>query len=120
VIVVLKIYEIKGQRTGQRLVVKTLNPKTQNHKTGQRPFHENLHFFEVFEIIRTDKFSFASNFFPKEMKPTIIWSWDIQTTRINDSLKIHKKNPPNIASYLSNVRWKLEGYGRGLHDKLPW
>ncbi len=52
----------KTQRTGQRLVMKTLNPKTLNHKTGQRPFHENLHFFEVFEIIRTDEF-FASNFF---------------------------------------------------------
>lgn len=39
----------RSQRIGQRLVMKTLNPKT-----GERPFHKNLHFFEVFEIIRTD------------------------------------------------------------------
>jgi hypothetical protein len=50
------------------------------------------------------------------MKPTIIWSWDIQTTRINDSLKIQKK-PPNTASYLSNnVRRKLEF----MAERVTW
>jgi hypothetical protein len=70
VIVVLKNYE-KVTESVKRLVMKTLKPMTLNPKTDQRPFHENLHFFEVFEIIRTDN-SLLPIFFSKEMKPTII------------------------------------------------
>jgi hypothetical protein len=91
----------KSQRIGQRLVMKTLKPKTLNPKTDQRPFHENLHFFEVFEIIRTHN-SLLPNFFSKEMKPTIIWYWDIQTTRIDDSLK-NKKTHPTLV--VTSVMW---------------
>ncbi len=70
VIVVLKNYE-KVTESVKRLVMKTLKPKTLNPKNDPRPFHENLHFFEVFEIIRTDN-SLLPIFFSKEMKPTII------------------------------------------------
>jgi hypothetical protein len=99
----------KSQRTGQRLVMKTLNPKT-----GQQPFHENLHFFEVFEIIRTDKF-FASNFFSQrnETNNYLILG---HSNHENQWFFKKIKNPTNTPSYLSNVRQKVGG----LWPRVTW